>query len=37
MVKVSGSQPKDHEFDHDHDSSYDTSIGWFPESDSRVT
>ena len=38
--KVSASQPRDRGFeshsDHDHDSSYDTSTGWFQEADSRV-
>ena len=41
MVKVSASQPRDPGFEphtgHDHDSSYDTSTGWFEEEDSRVT
>ena len=40
MDKVSASQPWDQEFEphmgHDHDSSYDTSTGWFQEVDSRV-
>ena len=40
MDKVSVSQPPDHGFKphmgHDHDSSYDTSTGWFHEVDSRV-
>ena len=35
MDKVSASQPHGRGFDrhtgHDHDSSYDTSTGWFPE------
>ena len=34
MDKVSASQTRDRGFDHD--SSYDTSIGWFQEADSRV-
>ena len=40
MDKVSASQPRDRGFEphtgHDHDSSYDTSTGWFQEMDSRV-
>ena len=40
MDKVSTSQPRDRGFEphtgHDHDSSYDTSTGWFQEADSRV-
>ena len=40
MDKVSASQPRDRGFEphmgHDQDSSYDTSIGWFQEADSRV-
>jgi hypothetical protein len=40
VVKVSASQPRDHEFEpysgHDHVSSYDTSTGWFQEADSKV-
>ena len=43
MNNVSASQPRDRGFephtchDHDdHDSSYDTSTGWFQEADSRV-
>ena len=40
MDKVSASQPRDRGFgpqtSHDHDSSYDTSTGWFQEADSRV-
>ena len=38
--KVSASQPQDGGFEphtcHDHDSSYDTSTGWFQEADSGV-
>ena len=37
MDKVSASQSQDHGFDphmgHDHNSSYDTSSGWFQEAD----
>ena len=37
MDKVSASQPLNRGFelhmDHDHDSSYDTSTGWFQEAD----
>ena len=39
MDKVSASQPRDRGKPHagqDHDSSYDTSTGWFQEADSRV-
>ena len=40
LDKVSASQPRGRGFDphmgHDHDSSYDTSTGWFQEADSRV-
>ena len=40
MDKVSASQPQNHGFKphtgHDHDSSFDTSTGWFQEADSRV-
>ena len=40
MDKVSASQPQDRGFEHhtghEHDSSYDTSTGWFQEVDSRV-
>ena len=40
MDKVSASQPRGRGFEprtgHDHDSSYDTSIAWFQEADSRV-
>ena len=40
MDKVSASQPQNHGFEphtgHDHDSSYDTSTGWFQEADTRV-
>ena len=40
MDKVSASQPRDHGFEphsgHDHDTSYDTSTGWFHEADSRT-
>ena len=40
MDKVSASQPQDRGFEphtgHDYDSSYNTSIGWFQEADSRV-
>ena len=40
MDKVSVSQSRDCGFEphtgHDHDSSYDTSTGWFQEADSRV-
>ena len=40
MDKVSASQPGDRGFEpymgHDHDSSNDTSTGWFQEADSRV-
>ena len=40
MDKVSASQPRDHGYEshmgHDHDSSYDTSAGWFQEADLRV-
>ena len=40
MDKVSASQPRDRGFEphtgHDHDSLYDTSTGWFQESDSIV-
>ena len=40
MDKVSASQPWDCGFEpntgHNHDSSYDTSTGWFQEADSRV-
>ena len=37
MDKVSASQPRDRGFEphtgHDHDSSYNTSTGWFKETD----
>ena len=40
MDNVSASQPRDRGFEpntgHDHDSSYDTSTGWFQETDSIV-
>ena len=40
MVMASASQPRDlrfeHHKDHEGDSSYDTSTGWFQESNSRV-
>ena len=40
MVEVSASQPRNRGFEphtgHDHDSSYETSTGWFHEMDSRV-
>ena len=40
MDKVSASQPRNRGFEphtgHDHESSYDTSTGWFQEADSRV-
>ena len=40
MDKVSASQPEDCVFEphmgHDCDTSYDTSTGWFQETDSRV-
>ena len=40
MDKMSASQPRDRGFEphtgHDHESSYDTSTGWFQEADSRV-
>ena len=40
MDKVSATQPWDRKFEphtsHDHDSSYDTSTGWFQEANSRV-
>ena len=40
MDKVSASQPRDRGFGHytgdDHDSSHDTSTGWFQEADSKV-
>ena len=40
MDKVSDSLPGDRGFEphtgHEHDSSYDTSTGWFQEEDSRV-
>ena len=40
MDKVSASQPWDRGFEsqtgNDHDSSYDTSTGWFLEANSRV-
>ena len=40
MDKVSASHPRDRGFEphtgQDHDSSYDTSTGWFLEADSRV-
>ena len=40
MNKESASQPRDRGFEphtgHDHDSSYDTSTGWFQEADTRV-
>ena len=38
QVKVSASQPRvvDSTQGHNNDSSYDTSIGWFQEADSRV-
>ena len=40
MNKMSASQPRNRGFEphtgHDHDSIYDTSIGWFQEADSRV-
>ena len=40
MDKVSASQPRDREFEphmyHDHDSSNDTSTGWFQKADFRV-
>ena len=42
MDKVSASQHRDRGFEshsgttHDHDSSYDTSTGWFQEADSIV-
>ena len=40
MDKVSAYQPRDCEFEpntgHEHDSSYDTSTGWFQEADLRV-
>ena len=40
MDKVSVSQPRDRggelHMDYDHDSSYDTSTGWFQEADSKV-
>ena len=40
MDKVSASQPRDRGFEphtgDDHDSSYDTSTGWFQEAESRV-
>ena len=40
MGKVSASQPPDRGFEphsgHDHDSSYNTSTGWFQEADSKV-
>ena len=40
MDKVSASQPRDPRFERhtgeDHDSSYDTSTGWFQEANSRV-
>ena len=39
MDKVSASQTRDRGLEphtgHDHDSSYDTSSGWFQETDSR--
>ena len=38
--KMSASQPEDHGFEphtgHDHDSSYDTSTGWFQKADLKV-
>ena len=40
MEKVSATQPGDRGFElhkgQDHDSSYDTSTGWFQEADPRV-
>ena len=40
MGEVSASQPWDHGVEphtgHNHDSSYDTSTGWFQEADSKV-
>ena len=40
MDNVSASQPRDHGFEphmgQEHDSSYDSSTGWFQEADSRV-
>ena len=40
MDNVSASQSGDHGFEphtgHNHDSSYNTSTGWFQEADSRV-